>query len=121
MRETSRIVILPLNEESGIIDDKLDAAMDAAGGVIGKLVSLREELRGNRMKRRVSVLTEKLVDILPSVDATRRLATNYAMLLGITEVVNISMLIAEILSTNLNFCLPQLRVAMKNDNILRYV
>ena len=92
MRGVSRLLVLPLTADADpIFDSRLDELMDKAGGVIGQLVILGDEVK--RTEGRVEVLCQQFRDELPHGHAGGRIAKNYAMLVAFTELVRLHLIL----------------------------
>lgn len=89
MRETSRLVVIPLTEEvAPSLNSRIDERMRDAAGLIGKLVALNTEITSKSTQNQVEHLAKELQQILPVEDASKRLSNNYGMVLAFTEVVS---------------------------------
>lgn len=87
MREMSRILVLPMTQEAGpCMDARVDDCLDKAGGGLGRLVALGQDLPDS--VPRVSQLAADITELLPQTDAARRIAKNYAMLATFAEMVS---------------------------------
>ena len=88
MRESSRVVIVPMNQPfTGSVPDIVDKAMDHASRSLPELVGLAHQIK-SKGPDRVGQLSDMLLPMMGNVDVRGRLAKNYAMSMFFAELVS---------------------------------
>ena len=99
MRETSRLLVLPLTEQvDAVPNSEQDDCIDAAGSDIHGLVWAGQHIPHTVPK--VKNMAKRLTEVLPGGDSTKRLAQNYAMWLVFTELVCIDFQCSSVIITD---------------------